>query len=273
MRVDIHTHTFPAHKAPEVLATLVRKSASRCPLRPQGNGTIADLVRQEVEDGFDRFAICPIAVRPEQFNYMTRFLHALSSGAAGLEAQKRVIPCVSLHPDDKDAEVHIQTLIELGAKMVKLHPYFQQTRLDSRKMIRLLRIITEAGLPILCHTGGDISYDSDPMAAPLQIVNVYRRVPGLRMICAHCASWRHPEAIRFLLGRSIYVDLSYQKQGGTEPTVRAFAERHPQDFVLFGSDWPWGRPGKHADTIASWNIDKPRLDAIMGLNAKRLLNL
>ncbi len=273
MRVDIHTHSFPAHKAPEVIATLVRKSAKRCPLTPQGNGTIADLVSQEIADGFDRFAICPIAVRPEQFNYMTRFMHALSSGACGPEAKERVIPCVSLHPDDEDAELHIRVLIELGAKMVKLHPYFQQTCLDSRKMIRLLRVITDAGLPILCHTGGDISYNSPPMASPLQILNAYRRVPGLRMICAHCASWKHPEAIKFLLGRSIYVDLSYQKQGGTEPIVRAFAEQHPQDYLLFGSDWPWGRPGKHAATIASWNIDKPRLDAIMGGNAKRILDL
>jgi predicted TIM-barrel fold metal-dependent hydrolase len=79
--------------------------------------------------------------------------------------------------------------------------------------------------------------------------------------------------VRFLLGRSIYVDLSYQKQGGTEPTVRAFAEKHPQDFVLFGSDWPWGRPGKHAATIASWDIAPSRLEAIMGGNAARLLKL
>ena len=97
MLVDIHTHTFPAHKAPEVLATLVRKSASRCPLHPQGNGTIADLVRQEIEDGFDRFAICPIAVRPEQFNYMTRFLHALDVEAVfdftdGLVKQAMFVP-------------------------------------------------------------------------------------------------------------------------------------------------------------------------------------
>ncbi|MBR6803239.1 MAG: amidohydrolase family protein [Kiritimatiellae bacterium] len=273
MRIDIHTHTFPAHKAPGVIATLVRNAAARCPVTPHGNGTIADLIRQEAEDGFDRYAICPIAVRAEQYHYMVRFMTALSSGACGPEARERVIPCVSLHPDDTEAEAHLRTLIGLGAKMVKLHPYFQRVRLDHRRMIRLLRIITDAGLPILCHTGGDISYDNEPMASPLQILNAYRRVPGLKMICAHCASWRHPEAVKFLLGRSIYVDLSYQKKGGTEPIMRAFAEQHPQDYVLFGSDWPWGRPAKHAATIASWDIEKPRLEAIMGGNAKRLLGL
>lgn len=273
MRIDIHTHSFPAHKAPEVIANLVRNSAARCPITPYGNGTMADLIRQEEADGFDRYAICPIAVRPEQYNYMVRFMTALSSGACGPEAKERVIPCVSLHPYDDYAAEHIRNLVSLGAKMVKLHPYFQGVRLDHRRMIKLLRIITDAGLPVLCHTGGDISYDNEPMASPLQIINVYRRVPGLRMICAHCASWRHPEALKFLLGRSIYVDLSYQKKGGTEPIVRAFAERHPQDYVLFGSDWPWGRPSKHAATIASWDISKPRLDAIMGGNAQRLLGL
>lgn len=273
MRIDIHTHSFPAHKAPEVIAALVRKAATRCPVTPFGDGTMADLIRQEAVDGFDQYAICPIAVRAEQYHYMVRFMTALRSGACGEEAKQRVIPCVSLHPDDTDAENHLHTLITLGAKMVKLHPYFQGVRLDHRRMIKLLRIIADTGLPVLCHTGGDISYDNEPMASPRQILNVHRRIPHLKLICAHCAAWRHPEAEKLLLGRSIYVDLSYQKNGGVEETVRAFAERHPQDYVLFGSDWPWGRPSQHAKTIASWDISGSRLDAIMGLNAQRLLGL
>ncbi|MBQ9694335.1 MAG: amidohydrolase [Kiritimatiellae bacterium] len=273
MRIDIHTHAFSAHRAAEVIASIVRKSESRCLLTPQGNGTMADLIRQERVAGFDRYAICPIATKPEQFHYMVRYLTALNSGSCGAEAQRCVIPCVSLHPYDELAREHIQVLIGLGAKMVKLHPYFQGVPLDHRRMIRLLRIITEAGLPILCHTGADVSSDGEPMASPLQIINVYRRVPGLRLICAHCASWKHSETLRFLLGRSIYVDLAYQKSTGTEPIVRAFAEQHPQDYVLFGSDWPWCNPAKHAETIASWDISKPRLEAIMGGNAQRLLGL
>ncbi len=273
MRIDLHTHVFPAHKAPEVLARLVRASQTTCPVVPHGDGTLEDLVRQEAEDGFDRFAICPIAVRPDQFHYMVRFLTAIQSGACGEEAARRVIPCASLHPADPELAEHLKVLVGLGARMLKLHPYFQDARLDSRPMVRLLRLATEAGLPVLCHTGGDVAYGFQGMATPKQILHAYRRVPGLRMICAHCGAWGCPEAEKLLLGRSIYVDLAYQPNGGTEATMRRFALEHPQDYVLFGSDWPWARPGKHAEHIAAWGLSPERAAAIFGGNAARLLGL
>lgn len=273
MRIDIHTHAFSAHKAPEVLAGLIAKARRDCPVTPHGNGTLDDLVRQECEDGFDRFAVCPIAVRPEQYGYMVRFLTAIRSGACGEEAARRVIPCASLHPADPEAEAHLRTLLSLGVRMLKLHPYFQNVRLDSRVMIRFLRMVTDAGLPVLCHTGHDVSYGWEGMASPAQILRVHRHVPGLRMICAHCAAWRNPEAEKLLLGRKIYVDLSYQPNGGTEDLIRRFALEHPQDYILFGSDWPWSRPAEHAARIASWGLSPARSEALFGGNAARLLGL
>ena len=273
MRIDLHTHAFPAHKAPEVIAGLIAKTRHVCPVRAHGDGTLEDLVRIEREDGFDRFAVCPIAIRPEQYGYMVRFLSALRSGACGEEATRRVIPCASLHPADPDLPEHLRTLQGLGVRLLKIHPYFQQVRLDSRVMIRFLRAVTDAGLPVLCHTGHDISYGPENMASPAQILRVHRHVPGLRMVCAHCAAWRNPEAEELLLGRRIYVDLAYQPNGGTEALVRRFALEHPKDYVLFGSDWPWSRPAEHAARIASWGLSPERSAAIFGNNAARLLGI
>ncbi len=273
MRIDIHTHAFSAHKAPEVIAGLITKARRVCPVTAHGDGTLDDLVRQEREDGFDRVAVCPIAVRPEQYGYMVRFLSALRSGACGEEAARRVIPCASLHPADPEVVPHLRALRALGVRMLKIHPYFQQVRLDSRVMIRFLRAVADEGLPVLCHTGHDISYGWEEMASPLQILRVHRHVPGLRMICAHCAAWRNPETEKLLLGRRICVDLSYQPNGGTEATVRRFALEHPQDCVLFGSDWPWSRPAEHAARIASWGLSPERSAAVFGGNAARLLGL
>ncbi len=273
MRIDIHTHAFPAHKAPEVIAGLTAKAHAICNLQAHGDGTLDDLLRQEAEDGFDRVAVCPIAVRPEQFHYMERYLSALRSGACGEAASRLVIPCASLHPNDPDLKVHLRTLKALGVKMLKIHPYFQQVRLDSNKMVHFLSAVADAGLPVLCHTGHDISYGPEEMASPLQILSVHRRVPNLRMICAHCASWRNPETVKFLLGRSIYVDLSYQPGCGTEPIVQRFALEHPKEYVLFGSDWPWARPATHIERIASWGLSPERSAAIFGNNAARLLEL
>ncbi|MEG1480606.1 MAG: amidohydrolase family protein [Kiritimatiellia bacterium] len=273
MKIDIHTHTFPAHQAAEIIADLQEKARRDCPVIPQGDGTIADLVRQEREDGFDRFAICPIAVRPEQYHYMVKFLSALKSGACGEEAQQRVIPCASLHPSDPDFREHLKTLIELGAKMIKLHPFFQGVPLSDKRMHRLLGACAEANMPVLCHTGCDISFGRKEMASPYMVFKLIHDIPDLHFICAHCAAWRTSDAERLLLGRNVYVDLSYQPNGGVESVIQRFAREHPQDRVLFGSDWPWSRPGEQAAKIASWGLPPERLEAIMGGNAQRLLNL
>lgn len=273
MRVDIHSHSYPAHKAPEVIATILAKTRNACDMRAYGNGTIDSLIETELGAGFDKVAICPIATRAEQISYMLKYLSALRSGALGELAQRHIIPCASLHPDDTDAEHHLQQLLQLGVKMIKLHPYFQHARLDGRKMTRLLRVITDAGIPILCHTGYDVVDGQEGLATPLQILHAYRKVPNLKMICAHCAAWRCPDALKMLLGRNIYLDLSFQPGSGVEPVVRKFATSHPQDYLLFGSDWPWMHPKQHAQRIASWGLTAERLDAIMGNNAQRLLQL
>ena len=274
MRIDLHTHAFSAHTAPKVIATLLGHSRATLPgFAAHGDATVPGLLRAEAEAGFDRFAICPIATRPEQHAYMARYLTALRAGALGEEATRRVIPCVSLHPNDPDAEAHLRNLVRLGAKMVKLHPFSQGIRLDHRAMIRLLRIITDAGLPILCHTGHEVTATHEGLATPKQILRVHRLVPGLRMVCAHCAAWRCPETLTFLLGRPIGVDLSFQPATGVEPIIRRFAAEHPAEHLYFGSDWPWATPAGHAARIASWGLPQARQDAIFGGNAARLLGL
>lgn len=273
MRIDIHSHSYPAHKAPDVIAAILHKTRGLCDMNAYGNGTIDDLIAHERAAGFDRVAVCPIATRPEQAAYMAKYLAALRSGKLGALAKKHVIPCASLHPEDVDAERHLEQLLELGLKMVKLHPYFQHARLDGRKMTRLLRILAAHDVPVLCHTGFDVVDGQEGLATPVQILHVHRKIPNLKMICAHCAAWRCPDALKMLLGRQIYLDLSFQPGSGVEPVIRKFATEHPQDYLIFGSDWPWMSPKIHADLVASWNLPQARLDAIMGDNAARLLGL
>ncbi len=273
-RIDLHAHAFSAHTAPKVIATLLTLAHRACPgFAPHGDGTLPDLLRAEAAAGFDRVAVCNIATRPEHHAYMARFLTALRSGAMGEEAARRVIPCVSLHPHDPDAAAHLKTLVALGARMVKLHPYSQNIPLDDPATIRLLALIHDAGLPVLCHTGHDVTAGEDDFAGPRRVVNVLDRVPGLRLICAHCAAWRHPESLDLLLGRPVGVDLAFQPATGVEPIIQRFALEHPLEHLYFGSDWPWASPAEHAARIASWGLPQDRLDAILGANAARLLAL
>ena len=273
-RIDLHAHAFSAHTAPKVIATLLTLAHRACPgFAPHGDGTLPDLLRAEAAAGFERVAVCNIATRPEHHAYMARFLTAHRSGAMGEEAARRVIPCVSLHPHDPDAAAHLKTLVALGARMVKLHPYSQNIPLDDPATIRLLALIHDAGLPVLCHTGHDVTAGEDDFAGPRRVVNVLDQVPGLRLICAHCAAWRHPETLDLLLGRPVGVDLAFQPATGVEPIIQRFAREHPLEHLYFGSDWPWASPAEHAARIASWGLPQDRQDALFGANAARLLAL
>ncbi len=273
MRVDIHTHSFPAHKAREVLAALALKAKSQCPLVPAGDGTIADLAQHESEAGIDRFAVCPIAVRPSQHTYMVKFLTATQNGSCGEIVRRRIIPAASLHPADPDLKSHLQELLQAGIKLLKVHPYFQDVPLNSPQMFKLFEACAEVGLPVLAHTGGDISYEGTPMAAPTMVLEVATQLPELKFIAAHCAAWRSPETVNILLGQPVNVDLSFQPWEGMDLAVRTFAENHPQERLFFGSDWPWASPKQHAERIAAWNLPQERLDALMGGNAQRFLQL
>ena len=271
-RIDLHTHAFSAHAAPKVLSGLVALARRSCPgFAPHGDGTVADLVRAEADAGFERFAICNIATRPEHHAYMAKFLAALRSGAMGEETRRRVIPCVSLHPHDAEAEAHLKALVALGARMVKLHPYSQNVPLDDPAFLRLLALCRDAGLPVLCHTGHDVTAGEADFAGPRLVVRALEAVPGLRLVCAHCAAWRHPETVELLLGRPVGVDLAFQPATGVEPVIRRFAAEHPQEHLYFGSDWPWASPAEHAARIASWGLPQARLEALFGGNAARLL--
>ena len=73
--------------------------------------------------------------------------------------------------------------------------------------------------------------------------------------------------------RDIYVDLAFQPGTGVEPIVRRFAAEHRADRILFGSDWPWASPAEHTARIAAWGLPPERLDAILGGNARQLLEL
>jgi predicted TIM-barrel fold metal-dependent hydrolase len=49
--------------------------------------------------------------------------------------------------------------------------------------------------------------------------------------------------------------------------------KHGSNKILFGTDSPWANLEEYIKFMNNLNIDKDDLDNIMGLNAKRLLNL
>lgn len=274
MIVDTHTHVFPEHAAARVLAGLIKSGSSQLPgIVPSGDGTLADLLRQMAAAGIDRAATCPIATKPSQQTYLVKALEDLTSGALGEAAREHIIPVGSVHPADPELAKHLAEQQAAGAKAIKVHSYFQEADLDSPEMMNVLKACCDAGLPVIAHTGHDLSFGMTDRASPAMIRRVMAALPELQLVCAHCAGLNNPEALELLLGQEIYVDVSFQKVAGHQALVERFVREHPAEYILFASDWPWSSPAEDLAWIRGLGLDAMRESALLGGNAQRLLKL
>lgn len=274
MIIDIHTHTFPDHMAPGVLNALIEKTRDTINLQAAGSGTLSGLLSTLESDGIDRAVICPIATHPKHFTHILRFIEDLAEGTLGTHARERIIPAGSIHPHDPDMPQRVRTLARAGARIIKIHPYYQETVLTDLPMMRLLECCCSENLPVISHTGYDIGFSLTPMCTPGMVREVNQTFPELVFIAAHCAAWRcEEEALETLLGTSAHLDISFQPTGGQESTIRRFVTEHPAHLLYFASDWPWRRPGELVGWLRDLNLPPEREDAILGGNAARVLRL
>ena len=98
--------------------------------------------------------------------------------------------------------------------------------------------------------------------------------PELVFVASHLGAWQDWEAVReHLLGRPVYMDISYaiDCMGGRE--ARELISSHPQDYVLFGTDSPWRGQNETVNLLRGLDLGREREEKILGRNAARLLVL
>ncbi len=72
--------------------------------------------------------------------------------------------------------------------------------------------MADHGLILVCHTGFDVAFPRVRRADPRQIGALLRDAPGLRLVTTHMGAWEDwAEVRRRLLGRPVYMDLSYTR--------------------------------------------------------------
>ncbi len=277
IKIDTHTHTYPPEMASRIITQLKDLFQSDSfAVQAYGDGTLADLITQYHHAHFDAVAPCPIATKPA---HHTHILHTLQTLAPWQPLAQRnpnqppqIIPIGSVHPADPDYQAHLDAQQAAGAKMVKLHPFFQGADLNSPSMINLLKHCQARQMPVLMHTGDDPGFPTQARSTPAMILDVIQACPELKLICAHCAAWRHPEATD-LIGAPVYVDCAFQPIDEQDQTVAAFMRHHDQSRILFATDWPWQAPHAAYAWLTSLDLPADRLTAILGQNAQALLAL
>ena len=260
--IDFHTHAFPDALAERAMAQLTDNSGVTAYL----DGKVSSLLRSMDEVGIDQSVLCSIATRFEHFGPIMKWSKA--------NASDRLIPFPSVHPRDPAALERLKIVREEGFVGVKLHPQYQEFTVDEAALDPFYARVVELGLIVLVHCGFDPAFPRDRIASGDRVAAVYRRHPGIKFIAAHLGAWDDWDLVReHLLGQPVYMDTSMSIDMMSPAEAEHFLTHHPAEYILFGSDSPWGNPTEPLERLASLNIDESLKEQIRYENARRLLGM
>ncbi|NTV12784.1 MAG: amidohydrolase family protein [Desulfobulbaceae bacterium] len=258
--IDFHAHAFPD----PVAATAVPSLAEKGQVTPCLDGRIASLLAAMDQAGVEKSVLCSIATRPGQFESILNWSQAIRS--------ERLLPFPSFHPESPEALAQIRTIGNEGFKGIKLHPYYQNFRLDEERLFPFYEAISSAGLILVMHTGFDIGFPRERIAGPDRIAQVLDRFPELKFVATHLGAWEMWDEVKELLtGRKVYMDISFSLQYLDRETARHLILAHPADRILFGSDSPWACQEQVAAMLKSLDLGPEREERIFRTNALELL--
>lgn len=258
--IDFHTHAFPDELAARAIPFLEEEGNVKACL----NGTVDDLLRSMDRAGIEKSVICSIATRPQQFRSILEWSKSIRSD--------RLVPLPSIHPRSARPAEEIRIIAEEGFAGIKMHPYYQDFSLEAEEMTAIYQALIETGLLVVMHTGFDIAFPRIPLCDPSRIVKVLDTFPALKMITTHLGAWDHwDESRRLLIGRPVYMELSYALDFLDPETARRMITGHPREYLLFGSDSPWSDQGNTLRLLRQLDLDPDLYWKIVRDNGERLL--
>ena len=282
MIIDIHTHTFPDKIAAATLDKLKHLSHTI----PFTDGTAAGLAASMARAGVDRSVVMPVATSPRQVPHV----NDASARMNELGAQTGVLSFGCMHPDFDGWKEELARVRDLGLKGIKLHPQYQDTDFDDPRYLRILDRCGELGLVVLTHAGLDIGMPGKDNCSPEMVLRALRQTGPVKLVLAHMGGWRQWDRVEALLpGTGVYLDTSFSLGEITplddghyrpgdlplldEAAFLRMVRRFGPDRILFGTDSPWDDQESALARLRALPLEKSELDAILGGNARKLLEL
>ena len=196
------------------------------------DGTIADLLRSMDKAGIEKSVVCCIATKPDQFEPILRWCTAIRSD--------RLIPFPSVHPADPACVDGIRRIRAEGFPGIKLHPFYQDFFADEDRMFDFYEEVVRQDLLLVMHTGYDIAFPRIRRADPQKLLGIAETFPELKLVTTHLGAWQQwDEVRRHLLGRKIYMEMSFALEELGPERAREMILGHPEGYLLFGTDSPW----------------------------------
>lgn len=261
--IDFHAHAFPDALAERAIPALEAEAPGVTAFL---DGKVSTLLRSMDEAGIKQCVICSIATRPDQFDSIMRWSGEVSS--------ERIIPFPSLHPGDPDYAERVKAIAGEGFKGIKFHPYYQDFILDEDRVLPIYEEILKHDLIIVMHTGFDIAFERVRRCDPEKIINVYNRFPGIKLVSTHLGAWEDwDEVQKHLIGRPVYMELSFSLDLLEKDRARRMFQAHPREYILFGTDSPWTAQKATRDLVLDLELGEEYNRLIFKENAASLLGL
>jgi predicted TIM-barrel fold metal-dependent hydrolase len=261
--IDFHTHAFPDVLAPRAMKALLAEAPG---IKAYLDGTIADLLRSMDRAGIEKSVVCCIATKPEQFEAILRWSTAIRSD--------RLIPLPSVHPADPACVDGIRRICAEGFQGIKLHPFYQDFFADDDRMFAFYEEVVQQGLLLVMHTGYDIAFPRIRRADPQKLLGIAETFPDLKLVTTHLGAWQQwDEVRRHLLGRKIYMEMSFALEELGPEQSREMILGHPDEYLLFGTDSPWTDQSETLSLLENLHLPQKKLQRILSENALGLLGL
>ena len=261
----MHTHAFPDTIAPRAMESL----SSMADWEPYGDGTIDDSLRSMDEAGVGVSAVCGIATKAGQVVGILKWLEQITHQHPG-----RLIPFVSLHPDDENPYQWFTRFESAGVSSLKLHAFYQDFVVDDESMFPIYEAAVERGFLVAFHCGMDIGFKNDPLpdrASPARIANVAARFPKMKILCTHTGGWMMWDKVaEYLLETNVYFETSCTMSFfGVEKFVD-LVRVLGVERVCFGTDWPWQDRSEELHILRRSGLENDELEQIFSLTAGKL---
>jgi predicted TIM-barrel fold metal-dependent hydrolase len=264
MIIDIHTHVFPDELAPTAMKSLT--TGIHGELTPVSDGTLSGLLKNMDDGGIDISVIQPVVTKQSQFRKANEW-------AAGARSD-RIVSFGGLYPHTDDYKRDIDFLVDLGLPGFKLHAEYQDFIVDSDDMLPIYDYAFSRGLVILQHAGVDLAFPPPYKSTPRQFARIAQAMRGGVMIVAHLGGFHQWDTVEEdLAGCGLYLDTSTGFDIYPQDLFLRVVEKHGADKLLFGSDAPWTSAKTEAEQLRAMPLPAEDIEAILGGNAKRILNI
>ena len=264
MVIDMHAHIFPDALASRALKELSNTLEGE--YIPISDGTVAGTLEKMDEWQIDVSVIQPVVTKQSQVKRVNEWVASISSD--------RFVCFGGIYPHSSNYKEDIDFVVSLGLKGLKFHAEYQNFTVDDNHMLKVYDYALSKGLILLHHAGYDPSFPPPFKSTPKLFANVVSAMRGGVIIAAHLgghAQWDDVE--NNLVGTAIYLDTSMGFEFYPHEQFLRIVKKHGADKILFGSDAPWSNAKTEIETLKSLGLPKDEVEAILGGNAKRILNL